>query len=196
MGPLTEFGILNHEGGILVAFIVGILFGFVLEQAGFSSSRKLAGVFYGYDFVVLKVFFTAAITGATGLILLNYLELIDLDLIYVNRFFPGSTIVGAVIMGLGFIIGGFCPGTSVCAASIGKIDAMAFVGGLFLGIIIFAYSFPLLEGFFNLNPKGNLKISEALGMKDGLFVLILIVVAIMAFAVAHFVQKKVKKVEY
>ncbi len=42
MGPLTETGILNHEGGLLMAFIIGILFGFVLEQAGFSSSRKLA----------------------------------------------------------------------------------------------------------------------------------------------------------
>ncbi len=196
MGPLTELGILNHEGGILMAFIIGIAFGFILEQAGFSSTRKLAGVFYGYDFVVIKVFFTAAITGATGLVLMNYFEVIDLKLIYVNRFFPPSAIVGAAIMGAGFIIGGFCPGTSVCAAAIGKIDAMAFIGGILLGIIIFAETFPLFKGFFTANPKGNMKITEVLGIKDGLFVLFFILIALGAFATVHFIQKKVKKVEY
>ena len=61
MGPLT--GILDLTQGInlLIAFLIGIGFGFALEQAGFSSSRKLAGMFYGYDATVLKVFFTAAI---------------------------------------------------------------------------------------------------------------------------------------
>jgi len=196
MGPLTELGILNHEGGILMAFIIGIAFGFILEQAGFSSTRKLAGVFYGYDFVVIKVFFTAAITGATGLILMNYFELIDLNLIYVNKFFPPSAFVGAAIMGAGFIIGGFCPGTSVCAAAIGKIDAMAFIGGILLGVIIFAETFPLFQDFFVASPKGNLKITEVLGIKDGLFVLFFILIALGAFALVNFIQKKAKKVEY
>ncbi len=196
MGPLTELGILNHEGGILMAFIIGIAFGFILEQAGFSSSRKLAGVFYGYDFVVIKVFFTAAITGATGLILMNYFEIIDLKLIYVNRFFPPSAIVGGIIMGVGFIVGGFCPGTSICAAAIGKIDAMAFVGGILLGVIIFAETFPLFKDFFTANPKGSMKLTEVLGIKEGLFVLFFILIALGSFAVAHYVQKKVKKVDY
>ncbi len=196
MGPLTEFGILNHEGGILAAFIIGIAFGFILEQAGFSSSRKMAGVFYGYDFVVLKVFFTAAVTGAAGLLFLNYFELIDLSQIYVNRFFPPAAIAGGVIMGLGFIIGGFCPGTSVCAAAIGKIDAMAFVGGIIIGIIIFAETFPLFKNFFNMNPKGNIKLTELLGIKDGIFVLFFIIIAIVVFFVSSKIEKKVKKVEY
>jgi beta-glucuronidase len=40
-------------------------------------------------------------------------------------------------MGVGFVVGGFCPGTSVCGAAVGKIDGMVFVlGGLF-GILIF-----------------------------------------------------------
>jgi hypothetical protein len=96
-------------------------FGFALEQAGFSSSRKLAGMFYGYDTTVLKVFFTAAITAMLGLLFMNYLGMIDMSIVYVNDYFMSSAIIGGVIMGAGFIIGGFCPGTSVCAAAIGKI---------------------------------------------------------------------------
>lgn len=196
MGPLTETGILNHEGGLLMAFIIGIMFGFILEQAGFSSSRKLAGVFYGYDFVVLRVFFTAAVTGMIGLFFLGYFGLIDLNLIWVNRLFTVPAIVGGVIMGLGFIIGGFCPGTSVCAAAIGKIDAMAFVGGIIIGIFFFAEAYPLFAKIINLTPKGDLKLSDVFGISDGLLIFIVTIIAIVAFVVTDKIQQKVKKVEY
>ena len=69
---------------LVVALLLGIGFGFVLEQAGFSSSRRLAGVFYGYDFSVLRVFFTAAVTAMSGVILLGWLGLLDTTLIFVN----------------------------------------------------------------------------------------------------------------
>jgi hypothetical protein len=55
MGPLVVNGIISENTNLFLAFLIGIGFGFVLEQCGFSSSRKLAGVFYGYDTVVLKV---------------------------------------------------------------------------------------------------------------------------------------------
>ena len=66
MGPLVANEIISESTNLLLAFFIGIGFGFVLESSGFSSSRKLAGVFYGYDTVVLKVFFTAAITAMLG----------------------------------------------------------------------------------------------------------------------------------
>ena len=147
MGPLVPQEIIGADWNLFIAFVIGIGFGFVLEQAGFSSSRKLAGMFYGYDTVVLKVFFTGAITAMLGLLFFSLFGWIDLSLIYVNPTFLGSAIVGGVIMGAGFIIGGFCPGTSVCAAAIGKIDAMVFIGGIFLGIFFFAEGFPLIKDF-------------------------------------------------
>ncbi len=132
---------------LFIGFAIGIAFGFVLEQAGFSSTRKLVGVFYGYDFVVLRVFFTAAATAMIGLLFFNYFEWVDLSKIYVNPTFLPSAIVGGVVMGLGFIIGGFCPGTSVCAAAIGKIDAIFFIIGIFIGIFIYGVAYPLFENF-------------------------------------------------
>ncbi|MEZ4848849.1 MAG: hypothetical protein R3B93_09585 [Bacteroidia bacterium] len=56
MGPIIPSAGISDEINFLIAFIIGIGFGFALEQAGFSSSRKLAGMFYGYDTTVLKVF--------------------------------------------------------------------------------------------------------------------------------------------
>ena len=107
MGPLIPQEIISEGWNFVIAFIIGIGFGAVLEQAGFTSSRKLAGVFYGYDTVVLKVFFTAAITGMLGLLYFSLFGWIDLNLVYVNPMFIGSAIVGGIIMGVGFITGGF-----------------------------------------------------------------------------------------
>src|SRR5210317_2044722 len=145
MGPIIPLFNISQEINLLIAFLIGIGFGFALEQAGFSSSRKLAGMFYGYDITVLKVFFTAAITAMLGLLFMNYMGMIDMSIVYVNDYFMSSAIIGGVIMGAGFIIGGFCPGTSVCAAAIGKIDAMYFIGGSFVGIFLFGQAYPLFE---------------------------------------------------
>ena len=131
MGPLAPNELISENTNFLLAFFIGIAFGWVLESSGFSSSRKLAGIFYGYDAVVLKVFFTAAITAMLGLLFMSLFGWVDLSLIYVNPTYLTSAIIGGVVMGAGFIMGGFCPGTSFCGAAIGKIDAMVFIAGLF-----------------------------------------------------------------
>src|SRR5512140_669336 len=153
MGPFVP-DLISDQLNLVVALILGIAFGFVLEQAGFSSSRRLVGVFYGYDFTVLRVFFTAAVTAMSGVILLGYLGFLDMDAIFVNPMWLRPAIVGGIIMGLGFILGGYCPGTSVCAASIGKVDALFFVGGGLLGVLLFGELFPLYHRFFESTARG------------------------------------------
>jgi len=196
MGPLITQEVIGGQWNMVIAFLIGIAFGFVLEQAGFSSSRKLAGVFYGYDFVVLRVFFTGAITAMTGLIFFNYFGWIDLALVFVNPTYLYSGIIGGVVMGLGFIIGGFCPGTSVCAIAIGKIDAMVFFGGIFLGIFFFGETFGLFEELYYGMNLGNIKVYDSLGIPQGVFAFLLIVVALAAFYITAKIEKRVKKVDY
>jgi len=190
MGPLVAYDIISPNTNLLLAFLIGIGFGFVLEGSGFSSSRKLAGQFYGYDTTVIKVFFTAAVTAAIGLLVMGLFGWIDLDIIFVNPYFVWSTIIGGIIMGAGFIIGGFCPGTSVTGAVIGKIDAMIFLVGIVIGVLIFTEGYPLFKSLYMASPKGNVKISDALGMSDGLFLLLLTIAAFGAFYVAEWAEKK------
>ena len=190
MGPLISYDIITDNTNLLFAFLIGIGFGFVLEASGFSSSRKLAGVFYGYDTVVLKVFFTAAITAMLGLLFFSLFGWIDLSLIYINPTYLWSTLLGGAIMGAGFIIGGFCPGTSFCAVSIGKIDAMVFAGGLFIGIMIFTEGYPLWEKLYFAKYMGAPKLSEGMGIKDGLTIFGIIIAAFGMFYVAEWAEKK------
>jgi uncharacterized protein len=196
MGPLSVNGIISENTNLFLAFLIGIGFGFVLEQSGFSSSRKLAGVFYGYDTVVLKVFFTAAITAMLGLLFFSLFGWVDLSLVYINPTYLPSAILGGVIMGVGFIMGGYCPGTSFCGASIGKIDALVFIGGLFLGVFIFGIGYKWWAGLYMAKFLGSPKVSEVLGLSDGFFGLLLIVAALAMFWVAEWAEKKFPRESY
>lgn len=196
MGPLVVYEIISENVNLFLAFIIGIGFGFVLESNGFSSSRRLAGMFYGYDTTVLKVFFTAAIVGSLGLLFLGLFKWIDLSSIYINPTYLWSTLGGGVIMGAGFILGGYCPGTSFCAASIGKIDALAFIGGMFIGILIFTEGYPLWEGFYNAKFMGSPVISEMIGTSRGFLTLLIILVALGMFWVGEWAEKKFARDDY
>ncbi|MBM3421015.1 MAG: sulfurtransferase [Bacteroidetes bacterium] len=196
MGPLAVNEFISENTNLFLAFIIGIGFGWVLESSGFSSSRKLAGVFYGYDTVVLKVFFTAAITAMLGLLFMSLFGWIDLNWVYVNPTFLTSAIVGGVVMGAGFILGGFCPGTSFCAASIGKIDGMVFIIGLFIGVFLFGIGYDIWDELYMAKYLGEPKVSEALGMRDGVFGLLLILAAVGMFFVAEWAEKKFPREEY
>lgn len=196
MAPIFDF---TSEWNLLAALFIGIAFGWVLERAGFSTSRKLAGVFYGYDFVVIKVFFTAAITAALGLLILNQMGVFYFEDVWMPTTFLVPTIVGGVIMGLGFVLGGFCPGTSVCAAAIGKIDAMVFIFGIYIGIIFYSFTYEFLwENLRNSTSIGKVKIGSLVGISDGVAVLIFIIVAFVVFWMVDTIKKKfnIKDVNY
>jgi hypothetical protein len=196
IGPLIQSGIIPQAWDNIIAVFIGAAFGFALESSGFSSSRKIIGTFFGYDFVVVKVFFTAAITASMGLLYLDYLGLVNFSLLYIQPTFMTSAIVGGIIMGIGFSMGGFCPGTSLCSAAIGRIDGMVFFGGMFIGVFLFSESFPLWEKMYYSGSQGPKTINDALGISAQLFTLILVIIAVGMFYGAAWVQRKVKKVEY
>ncbi len=196
MGPLTVYNIITENTNLMLAFFIGIAFGAVLESSGFSSSRKLAGMFYGYDTTVLKVFFTAAITAMLGTLFFGLFGWLDLSVIFVNPTYLWSTILGGVIMGTGFIIGGFCPGTAFCGAAIGKLDAMAFIGGLFIGVLLFMEAYPLFEQVYTSAFMGSPFVFDSLGMSRGAFALLLILAAFVMFWLGEWAEKKFPREEY
>jgi hypothetical protein len=195
MGPFTSITGFPIWLDLLIAFLIGIGFGFALEQAGFSSSRKLAGMFYGYDTTVLKVFFTASIVALVGSQFLSYFGLLNLNLVFVNEYYVTAAIVGGVIMGAGFIMGGFCPGTGVCALGIGKIDALFYVLGGLTGAFLFAETYPLIQPLADANYRGPVKINEVMGISPGLFTLLMIIAAVAMFWLAEKAEMKFARPE-
>ncbi len=188
MGPVTSIS--DSALYLFIAFCIGLGFGFSLEQAGFSSSRKLAGMFYGYDTTVLKVFFTAAIVAMIGAKLMSSLGLLDMNLVFHNNLYLWPAIIGGIIMGAGFVMGGFCPGTGISAAAIGKIDAFVFLLGGGIGAFLFAETYPLIQDFHTRNNLGPVKLSESLGIPDAWFIFLVTLIAAGMFWLAEKAEKR------
>ena len=196
MGPLTYFGEISTEWNYVIALFIGLAFGYILEASGFSSSRKLIGTFYGYDFAVVRVFFTATLVAIIGLLYMAYFDIIDYSVLYVHPTYAYSAIIGGIIMGFGFITGGFCPGTSLCAVAIGKLDGWVFTGALFLGILIYSWFYPLVEEIHFSGYLGHIRVTEWLGVSEGYFVLGFTIVAVAIFIATTFIRRRVKHVRY
>lgn len=196
MGPLIPNEIISFEWNSIIAIVIGIFFGFILEASGFSSSRKLAGVFYGYDFAVLKVFFTAALVSAIGILYLDYLGYLDMSILYVHPTYLWGAIIGGAIMGVGFVAAGFCPGTSLCAVAIGKKDAFVYVLGIMIGIFIFSQLFTLLDPIYNGFYFGKVTLKDSLNWDPYWFVFLFTIAAVIIFALSDLIRKRIKKVFY
>ncbi|NJN25347.1 MAG: YeeE/YedE family protein [Cyclobacteriaceae bacterium] len=195
MGPLVPI-IISNEFDLIIALILGVGFGFILEQAGFSNSKKLVGLFYGYNFVVLKVFFTAGITAMIGVLAFAHFGLLDMSLVYINPTFLNSAIIGGLIMGAGFIIGGFCPGTSLCASAIGKLDGIFFVLGSFVGVYFFMEFYPLLSDMYVAGDWGDITVPELMGISQIGFAFMLSATAIGIFVFVTWVESRVNQTTF
>jgi len=193
MGPLIPNGVISGDWDFVIAIVLGIAFGFILEASGFSSSRNITGVFYGYNFVVLRVFFTAVIVAMVGLMYFDYFGWLDLSKIFILPTYLWPMILGGVIMGVGFIMGGFCPGTSFTAIAIGKLDGLVFTIGLYLGIFVFSEAFPLFQNFYYSGNLGNVTLTDVTGIPAAWFAVAFTVIALSAFWGTMFIEKKVRK---
>ena len=182
----------------LIAFLIGIGFGFFLERAGFGNSRKLALQFYFRDLTVFKVMFTAIITAMTGLIFFNAFGWLDLELIYINPTYLWPGIVGGLIMGVGFAIGGYCPGTSVVGMATLKTDALFYLMGALMGMFVFGEIAPLIDSFMNGSASGfmgEITLDQILGLSSGLIGFFVILMAPGGFWGAEWLEKKFGKLE-
>ena len=96
-------------------------------------------------------------------------------------------------MGFGFVIGGYCPGTSFTGIAIGKLDAVFFTIGLYVGIFGFSLAYPLFEDFFNSGNLGNVTLTEITGIPAAWFAFAFTVVALAAFWGTMLIEKRVRK---
>lgn len=193
MAPFYKFGFFNDQVSLIVAVVIGIGFGFFLERAGFGSARKLAAQFYFTDMAVFKVMFTAIVTAMLGLFYFSWLGWIDLSQVYIGNTYIVPMLLGGFILGVGFVIGGYCPGTSAVACSTGKIDGYVFLFGVLFGIFVFGELFPLISDFYNSTPMGRITLPELFNISFGTIVFFVVLIAVGGFIGAEKVEKLMAK---
>jgi hypothetical protein len=185
--PLTE--LIGKYGAYLIYLLIGFSFGYVLEISGFANSPKLAAQFYLKDMTVLKVMFTAIIVAMVLIFAASGLGLLDYNLIWVNPTYLWPGIIGGLIMGVGFIVGGFCPGTSLVAVSVFKIDGLFFALGTLFGIFLFGESVDQFATFWNSSYMGRFTLPELFGLPTGTVVILVVIMALFMFWGGEILEK-------
>jgi len=188
--PYYKLGAFGDEASLIVAFLIGIGFGFFLERAGFGSAKKLVSQFYLNDLAVFKVMFTAIVTAMLGVTYLAWAGFLDLSLVYLVPTYWIAQVVGGLLLGVGFVVGGYCPGTSIVSTATGKLDGLVFVVGFAAGTLGFALAFPLVKGLYTAGEIGTKTLPQVLGVPYGVLVFGVVLMAVGGFLGASWIEKK------
>jgi uncharacterized membrane protein YedE/YeeE len=188
--PLFEYGAFGATGSLVMALVIGVAFGWVLERAGLGHAPKLAGQFLLTDFTVFKVLFTAVVTAMLGVFWLGRLGVLDLARVYVPETFIAPQMAGGLIFGIGFFAAGLCPGTSCVAAASGRADGLTVVAGMFAGVMVTGLLFERLAGFYGSTAWGSVTVPQWLGVSYGVVVLVVVLMAIGGFAAAERLERR------
>jgi hypothetical protein len=164
MFPLVSHVEWSVATDLAIALVLGLGFGFCLERAGFGSARKLTAVFYLFDMAVVKVMFTAIVTCMTGIALLSAIGAVDVSEFYIEPTALPAQILGGLLFGAGFMVGGYCPGTSMAAIATGRKDGFAFAFGMLAGVWAFAEFTPGLEEWVKSVSQGEMLLPSVTGV--------------------------------
>ena len=187
--PFFKFGAFGDETSLIVACVIGIAFGWFLERAGFGSAKKLVSQFYLNDLAVFKVMFTAIVTAMLGVFYLGWMGVLDLNLLYLPDTNLWPQLVGGLVLGVGFVVGGYCPGTSLVAIATGKIDAIFFVAGVLFGVLAIGEAFPLVRSFYESGNFGRLTLPEVFHLSYGMVVFLVVLMALGGFMLAEWAER-------
>jgi uncharacterized membrane protein YedE/YeeE len=183
-----------RDVGLGLAVLIGFGFGFVLERAGFGRAQKLAAQFYGSDMTVLKVMFGAIVTAMLGSVVLSGLGLLDLPAVArsaTSAFHPWPMIVGGLLLGIGFIVSGYCPGTSFVAAASGKLDGVATAVGVVAGTLCYgeAMSWERFAAFTESGDHGQVFLYDLLRLPPAVVAVLVTALAVGCFLGAEKLER-------
>lgn len=192
--PFTALAAGARQEGLIVAVLIGMAFGFVLERAGFGRADKLAAQFYLRDMRVFKVMFTAIVTAMLGLTIASGIGLVrlrDVSESIASFTWVWPMLVGGLVLGAGFIMSGYCPGTSIAATASGNIDGLLTVGGVVTGTFVYSEleQLPAFQAFHESGSKGAWFLYDIVKVPPQLLAVVFTVLAIVAFIGAEKVEK-------
>lgn len=174
---------------------IGAAFGAVLERSGFGDSRRLAAQFYFTETRVLRVMFTAIVTCLLLLTAASTLGVLDFRALAIPPTYLSSALLGGLLLGVGFVVGGYCPGTSIVSAATGKVDGMFFLGGVAVGVFAFGETADGFRTFWDRSgAMGVVTLPDVLRLPFGAVVAGVVLMALGMFALASVLERRIGRV--
>ncbi|APX89051.1 hypothetical protein BV394_04355 [Brevirhabdus pacifica] len=130
---------------ILLAIIVGAAFGVALDRVGATSPNLIIGMLTLRSLHLMKAILLAIGTASVLMFAAQLIGLVEVAHMSIKAAYAG-VFLGGMLLGLGWAISGFCPGTGLASAATGRWDAAVFVIGGLVGAAAYMLSYPWFEG--------------------------------------------------
>ena len=165
----------------ILALLLGVGFGFVLNKAGLTRYHKIVNVFRLTDLAVLKFMMSGLVVSMTGLYGLRALGLLTFPAVPAT--YIAGNLIGGLIFGVGMAASGFCPGTCAAGAGEGRLDylipgALGFLTGAAIYGLIYPRIFPAIAAIANY---GNVVTGQLFNVHNWLLVSLFALMSVLLF---------------
>ena len=125
---------------IILAIVIGGAFGFVLDRVGATNPGYIIRMLNLSNLHLMKTILLAIGVGSVLMFAGLLLGFVDPGNLSVKDAYIG-VFVGGLLLGAGFAVAGFCPGTGLTAAATGRMDALVFTIGGLVGAALYMGSY-------------------------------------------------------
>lgn len=143
---------------IFLALLIGGAFGAVLDRVGASNPNVIGRMLNLTNLRLMKAILLAIGTGSVLMFGGQMLGIVDVGHMSVKASYLG-VLLGGVLLGFGWALSGFCPGTGVVAAGAGRRDALAFIAGGLLGAAAYMATYPAAKSMGLLDSIAGGKVT-------------------------------------
>lgn len=126
---------------ILLALVLGAGFGFTLDRIGATSPTVIGRMLNLTNLHLMKAILLAIGVGSVLMFAGQMAGLVDAGHMSVKSAYIG-VLIGGILLGGGWALAGYCPGTGVCAAATGRRDAWFYMAGGLLGAAAYMITYP------------------------------------------------------
>jgi len=155
---------------ILLAVVIGVAFGFTLDRIGATNPSYIGKMLNLTNLHLMKTILLAIGTGSILMFGGQMLGLVEVGHMSVKSAYIG-VFIGGLLLGTGWAVSGFCPGTGVCAAASGRKDGLFFIAGGLLGAAAYMVTYPSWKasGLLDSVAGGKVTLGTVPGSKfDGI----------------------------
>ncbi len=169
-------------------FLVGFMFGMVLYFSGLANPDKIIGTLRLKDLHALRTIMLFIIIGMGGVWLLNGVA--GIDNYSIKPAYLLSNLTGGALLGIGFGLTGYCPGTGLACAASGRFDALITVAGMFAGALVYLLLYePVMVHIESFFAAGKVTLPEITGVPRFLWALVFIGIGLVVVILTNPKQK-------
>jgi len=131
---------------IILALVIGLSFGVALDRVGAANPDFIGRMLNLTNLNLAKSIMLGIGTGSVLMFGGQMLGLVEVAHMSVKTAYAG-VFIGGLMLGAGWALAGYCPGTGVVALGAGRKDALFFLAGGLLGAAAYMVSYPAWKGW-------------------------------------------------